>query len=84
MSLINKLNLSVPFNANFETQMLSTLHMESYDKLTYNGSQIVRLDDNPENNQLLDFLRGQNYYISNVGEPILGKRKVSMIHNPLK
>lgn len=84
MSLINKLNLSVPFNANFETQMLSTLHMESYDKLTYNGSQIVRLDDNLENNQLLDFLRGQNYYISNVGEPILGKRKVSMIHNPLK
>lgn len=84
MSLINKLNLSKSFNANFETQMLKTLHMESYDKLTYNGSQIVKLDDNPENNQLLDFLKAQNYYISNVGEPILGKRKVSMIHNPLK
>lgn len=84
MSLINKLNLSKSFNANFETQMLKTLHMESYDKLTYNGSQIVKLDDNPENNQLLDFLKEQNYYISNVGEPILGKRKVSMIHHPLE
>lgn len=84
MSLINKLNQVVPFNAKFETKLLLSLHMDEYKKLTYNGCQAPSFDAVPENNQLLDFLKDQPYYVHKVGDPIFGKRKVYMIHHPLE
>ncbi len=79
MSLINKTNKTYAYNKEREEKLIDTLD-EYYSGLNKYGHHVLKFDRNPENEELLNYLKEKEHYVSDVKETLLNKLKVTFRH----
>ena len=79
MSIINQINRTLEYNQDRETQLLNTLG-DPYDKLSNYGCHTPKFDNNQENNELLEYLKENHPFVSDVRLTIWNKLKVTFRH----
>ena len=79
MSIINQINRTLEYNQDRETQLLNTLG-DPYDKLSNYGYHTPKFDNNQENNELLEYLKENHPFVSDVRPTIWNKLKVTFRH----
>ena len=79
MSIINQINRTLEYNQDRETQLLNTLG-DPYDKLSDYGYHTRKFDNNQENNELLEYLKENHPFVSDVRPTIWNKLKVTFRH----
>jgi hypothetical protein len=62
-----------------ETQLLIAIN-DHYGKLNNIGHEILKFDNNPENEELLSYLKLKKHYVSDVKQGVFNKLKVSFRH----
>ena len=79
MSLINKINRIYSYNKEREEKLIDTLD-DYYSGLNKCGYHVLKFDRNPENEELLNYLKEKEHYVSDVKETIMNKLKVTFRH----
>ena len=79
ISIVNQINSILKYDKERETQLLMAIN-EYYGKLNNIGHEILKFDNNPENEELLSYLKFNNHYVSDVKHGAFNKLKVSFRH----
>ncbi len=79
ISIVNQINRTMEYNKERETQLLKAINKD-YAKLIYIGCEIQKFDKNPENEELLGYLKLHRHYVSDVKPIIFNKLKVTFRH----
>lgn len=79
ISLINKINRIYAYSKEREEKLIDTLD-EYYSGLNRYGHHVLKFDRNPENEELLNYLKENEHYVSDVKETIMNKLKVTFRH----
>ena len=79
ISVINKLNATIPYNRNLEKELLETLGGE-YLKLNKASHLIANFEAKDQNIELLNFLKKNKHYVSKIVPSSNGNLKVTFKH----
>lgn len=79
ISLVNQINRVHPYNRELEAQLVSTIG-EHYENLNILYNREKEFDINHENEELLEYLKVNKHYVSNVSKTDKGKFYVTFRH----
>ena len=79
ISIVNQINRTLKYNQDIETRLLNTFG-EPYNLLSQYGHHTPKFDDNPENSELLDYLKDNHPFVSDVKPSIWNQLKVTFKH----
>lgn len=79
ISIVNQINRTMEYNRDREARLLNTLGYP-YDQLNHYGHHALKFDNNPENTELLWFLKDNHPYVSDVKSMMWNQWKVTFRH----
>ena len=79
ISIVNQINRTMEYNRDREARLLNTLGYP-YDQLNHYGHHALKFDNNPENTELLWFLKDNHPYVSDVKSTMWNQWKVTFRH----
>ena len=79
ISIINQINRTLPYNQNIETRLLNAFG-EPYNQLSHYGHHAPKFENNPENTELLWYLKDNHQFVSDVKPAMWNQWKVTFRH----
>lgn len=79
MSIINQSNRMLRYNQARETRLLNTLG-DPYDQFSHYGYHTPKIDINPENTELVEYLKDNHPFVSDVKSALWNQWKVTFRH----
>ncbi len=79
MSIINQINRTLKYNQERETRLLNTLG-DPYNQFSHYGYHTPKLDNNLENTELLEYLKVNHPFVSDVKPTIGNQWKITFKH----
>ncbi len=79
ISIVNQINSTMEYDKERETQLLVAIN-DHYGKLNNIGHEILKFDNNPENEELLNYLKSKKHFVSDVKQGTFNRLKVSFRH----
>lgn len=79
ISIVNQINRTLPYDRDIETKLLNTFG-EPYNQLSHYGHHAPKFENNPENTELLWYLKDNHPFVSDVKQAMWNHWKVTFRH----